>query len=120
MPRSSRDKALARPQRRRDRRTAELFRGHGQEPDREGRRTPARPAQPCRRGKDASVNDLKDLLELALSDGYAPDPGQRCDPASDLTRGRRMATSFPFSRQLLLAVLFLSTGEFLATFASGL
>jgi hypothetical protein len=36
------------------------------------------------------VNDLKDLLELALSDGRAPDPGQRSDPAADLARGRRM------------------------------
>jgi len=36
------------------------------------------------------VNDLKDLLELALSDGCAPDPGQRSDPAADLARGRRM------------------------------
>ena len=55
---------------RRDGRTAELLRGHGQEPAGEGRRTVARPAQPCRRGKDLAVNDLKDLLELALTDGY--------------------------------------------------
>jgi hypothetical protein len=36
------------------------------------------------------VNDVKDLLELALSDGRAPDPGQSCDPAADLGRGRRL------------------------------
>jgi hypothetical protein len=36
------------------------------------------------------VNDVKDLLELALSDGHAPDPGQPCDPAADLVRGRRL------------------------------
>jgi len=36
------------------------------------------------------VNDLKDLLELALSDGHTPVPGQRCDPAADLARGRRL------------------------------
>ncbi len=36
------------------------------------------------------MNDVKDLLELALSDGHAPDPGQRSDPAADLARGRRM------------------------------
>jgi hypothetical protein len=34
------------------------------------------------------VNDLKDLLELALSD--APGPGERADPAADLARGRRL------------------------------
>jgi hypothetical protein len=34
------------------------------------------------------VNDLKDLLELALSD--APGPGERADPAGDLARGRRL------------------------------
>ncbi len=36
------------------------------------------------------MNDLKDLLELALSDGHAPVPGQRGDPAADLARGRRL------------------------------
>jgi len=36
------------------------------------------------------ANDLKDLLELALTDGHGPDPGQRADPAADLARGRRM------------------------------
>ena len=36
------------------------------------------------------VNDVKDLLELALSDGHAPAPGQPCDPAADLARGRRL------------------------------
>jgi hypothetical protein len=36
------------------------------------------------------VNDVKDLLELALSDGPAPAPGQPCDPAADLARGRRL------------------------------
>ena len=36
------------------------------------------------------VNDLKDLLELALTDGHGPSPGQRADPAADLARGRRM------------------------------
>jgi hypothetical protein len=35
------------------------------------------------------VNDLKSLLELALSDGAAPDPGRSADPAADLARGRR-------------------------------
>jgi hypothetical protein len=34
------------------------------------------------------VNDLKDLLELALSD--APGPAERADPAGDLARGRRL------------------------------
>jgi len=36
------------------------------------------------------VNDLKDLLELALSDGHGPDPAQHPDPAGDLARGRRL------------------------------
>jgi len=36
------------------------------------------------------VNDLKDLLELVLTDGYRPDPSQRSDPAADLARGRRL------------------------------
>ncbi len=36
------------------------------------------------------MNDLKDLLELALSDGHGPDPAQRPDPAGDLARGRRL------------------------------
>jgi hypothetical protein len=35
------------------------------------------------------VNDLKSLLELALSDGIAPDPGRPANPAPDLARGRR-------------------------------
>ena len=34
------------------------------------------------------MNDLKDLLELALSD--APGPDERADPAGDLARGRRL------------------------------
>ncbi|HEY1322752.1 MAG TPA: hypothetical protein VGF32_21020, partial [Streptosporangiaceae bacterium] len=34
------------------------------------------------------MNDLKDLLELALSD--APGPAERADPAGDLARGRRL------------------------------
>ena len=34
------------------------------------------------------MNDVKDLLELALSD--APGPGERADPAGDLARGRRL------------------------------
>src|SRR6185503_4736720 len=63
-----------------DRRTNELLRGHGQEPDREGCRAAARPAQPGRRGKDPPVNDLKDLLELALSD--VPGRDARVDPAA--------------------------------------
>jgi len=37
------------------------------------------------------MNDLKDLLELALSDGHGPDPAQRPDPSGDLARGRRQA-----------------------------
>lgn len=36
------------------------------------------------------MNDLKDLLERALSDGHGPDPAQRPDPAGDLARGRRL------------------------------
>jgi hypothetical protein len=35
------------------------------------------------------VNDLKSLLELALSDGIAPGPARQADPAADLARGRR-------------------------------
>jgi hypothetical protein len=34
------------------------------------------------------MNDLKNLLELALSDGHGPDPDQPADPAGDLARGR--------------------------------
>ena len=34
------------------------------------------------------MNDLKDLLELALSD--VPGPDARVDPAADLARGRRL------------------------------
>lgn len=34
------------------------------------------------------MNDVKDLLGLALSDGHAPPPGQPADPAPDLARGR--------------------------------
>ena len=34
------------------------------------------------------MNDLKDLLELALSD--VPGRGERADPAADLARGRRL------------------------------
>lgn len=36
------------------------------------------------------MNDVKDLLELALSDGHGPDPAQHPDPAGDLARGRRL------------------------------
>jgi hypothetical protein len=36
------------------------------------------------------MNDLKDLLELALSDGHGPDPAERRDPAADLARGRSL------------------------------
>jgi hypothetical protein len=43
-----------------------------------------------RRAGTESAYDVKDLLELALSDGHAPDPGHRSDPAADLARGRRM------------------------------
>ena len=34
------------------------------------------------------MSDLKDLLELALSD--CPGPAERTDPAGDLARGRRL------------------------------
>ena len=34
------------------------------------------------------MNDLKDLLELALSDGHGPDPTRPVDPAGDLARGQ--------------------------------
>jgi hypothetical protein len=36
------------------------------------------------------MNDLKDLLELALSDGQGPGPARPADPAGDLARGRRL------------------------------
>jgi hypothetical protein len=36
------------------------------------------------------VNDLKDLLEVALTDAGGPALGQRVDPAADLARGRRL------------------------------
>jgi hypothetical protein len=36
------------------------------------------------------MNDLKDLLELALSDGHGPDPAQQPEPAGDLARGRSL------------------------------
>jgi hypothetical protein len=36
------------------------------------------------------MNDLKDLLELALSDGHGPDPSLPADPAGDLARGRSL------------------------------
>jgi hypothetical protein len=36
------------------------------------------------------MNDLKNLLELALSDGHGPDPAQPADPAGDLALGRRL------------------------------
>lgn len=36
------------------------------------------------------MNDLKDLLGLALSDGQAPDQDQPADPSADLARGRRL------------------------------
>jgi hypothetical protein len=36
------------------------------------------------------VNDLKDLLGLALSDGHGPDRDQPVNPAADLARGRRL------------------------------
>ena len=35
------------------------------------------------------MNDVKSLLELALSDGIAPDSGRSANPAEDLARGRR-------------------------------
>jgi hypothetical protein len=35
------------------------------------------------------VTDIKNLLELALGDGIAPEPGRPADPAADLARGRR-------------------------------
>jgi hypothetical protein len=35
------------------------------------------------------VNNVKTLLELALGDGIAPEPGRPADPAADLARGRR-------------------------------
>jgi hypothetical protein len=35
------------------------------------------------------VNDVKSLLELALSDGIAPGQGHPANPAADLARGRR-------------------------------
>ncbi len=36
------------------------------------------------------MNDLKDLLALALDDGHGPGPAVRPDPAGDLARGRRL------------------------------
>ena len=36
------------------------------------------------------MNDVKDLLDLALSDMHAPSPAEPCDPAADLARGRRL------------------------------
>lgn len=36
------------------------------------------------------MNDLKDLLELALTDGHGPDPGVCVDPTGDLVRGRAL------------------------------
>jgi hypothetical protein len=35
------------------------------------------------------VNDLKELLGLALADGHGPAASQRVDPSADLARGRR-------------------------------
>jgi len=34
------------------------------------------------------MNDVKDLLERALTDGHGPDPAQGAEPAADLARGR--------------------------------
>jgi hypothetical protein len=34
------------------------------------------------------MNDLKTLLDLALTDGHGPDPARPVDPAADLARGR--------------------------------
>lgn len=34
------------------------------------------------------MNDVKDLLERALTDGHGPDPAQGAEPAGDLARGR--------------------------------
>lgn len=34
------------------------------------------------------MNDVKDLLERALTDGHGPDPAQAGEPAGDLARGR--------------------------------
>jgi hypothetical protein len=36
------------------------------------------------------MTTVKDLLELALADGHAPDPAQRVDPGGDLLAGRRL------------------------------
>jgi hypothetical protein len=36
------------------------------------------------------MNDVKDLLDLALADGHAPGPGYRVEPGADLARGRRL------------------------------
>jgi hypothetical protein len=36
------------------------------------------------------MNDVRDLLELALADGPAPGPPHDADPAGDLARGRRL------------------------------
>jgi hypothetical protein len=36
------------------------------------------------------VNDVKDLLGLALADGHGPDPAAAADPAGDLARGRSL------------------------------
>jgi hypothetical protein len=36
------------------------------------------------------MNDMKDLLELALTDGHGPDPDQGADPVGDLARGRNL------------------------------
>lgn len=36
------------------------------------------------------MNDVKDLLGLALDDGHGPDPAQAVDPAADLARGHSL------------------------------
>jgi hypothetical protein len=36
------------------------------------------------------MNDVKDLLARALTDGHGPDPVQGAEPAGDLARGRRL------------------------------
>lgn len=36
------------------------------------------------------MNDVKDLLGLALADGHGPDPAKPVDPAADLARGRSL------------------------------
>jgi hypothetical protein len=51
------------------------------------------------------MNDMKDLLERALSDGHGPDPAQGADPVGDLARGRSL-----LRRRRLLGLGGLSAG----------